>query len=41
MDAVVEGTVTRSGDHVRITAQLIQVSTDMHLWAEAYERDVN
>jgi TolB-like protein/DNA-binding winged helix-turn-helix (wHTH) protein/Tfp pilus assembly protein PilF len=40
VDAVVEGTVMRSGDHVRITAQLIQVSTDMHLWAEAYERDV-
>jgi len=40
VDAVVEGTVMRSGHHVRITAQLIQVSTDMHLWAEAYERDV-
>src|SRR3954470_23769091 len=34
VDAVVEGTVTRSGNRVRITAQLIQVSTDMHLWAE-------
>lgn len=41
VDALVEGTVMRSGDHVRITAQLIQVSTDMHLWAEAYERDVS
>ncbi len=40
VDAVVEGTVTRSGDRVRITAQLIQVATDMHLWAETYERDV-
>ena len=40
VDAVVEGTVTRSGNRVRITAQLIQVSTDMHLWAEAYERDL-
>ena len=40
VDAVVEGTVTRSGDRVRITAQLIQVSTDMHLWAEAYEREL-
>jgi len=40
VDALVEGTVMRSGDRVRITAQLIQVSTDMHLWAEAYERDV-
>jgi tetratricopeptide (TPR) repeat protein len=41
VDAVVEGTVTRSGERVRITAQLIQVSTDMHLWAESYERDVS
>jgi TolB-like protein/DNA-binding winged helix-turn-helix (wHTH) protein len=41
VDAVVEGTVTRSGNRVRITAQLIQVSTDMHLWAEAYQRDVS
>ena len=41
VDAVVEGTVMRSGSRVRITAQLIQVSTDMHLWAEAYERDVS
>ena len=41
VDAVVEGTVTRAGSRVRITAQLIQVSTDMHLWAETYERDVS
>ena len=41
VDAVVEGTVTRAGGRVRITAQLIQVSTDMHLWAETYERDVS
>ncbi|MGC2194429.1 MAG: winged helix-turn-helix domain-containing protein [Terriglobales bacterium] len=41
VDAIVEGTVTRSGNRVRITAQLIQVSTDMHLWAEAYEQDVS
>ena len=41
VDAVVEGTVTRSGSRVRITAQLIQVSTDMHLWAEAYDRDLS
>ena len=39
-DAIVEGTVTRSGNRVRITAQLIQVSTDMHLWAEAYEQNL-
>ena len=41
VDAVVEGTVMHAGNHVRITAQLIQVSTDMHLWADAYERDVS
>ena len=41
VDAVVEGTVTRAGDRVRVTAQLIQVSTDMHLWADTYEREVS
>src|SRR5262249_23263492 len=41
VDAIVEGTVTRSGDRVRITAQLIQTATDMHLWAETYERDTS
>lgn len=40
VDAVVEGTVQRSGDRVRITAQLIQASTDSHLWAESYEQDL-
>jgi TolB-like protein len=41
VDAVVEGTVMRSGDRVRITAQLIQVSSDRHLWAHAYEGDLS
>ena len=41
VDAIVEGTVIRSGDRVRITAQLIQTATDMHLWAETYERDAS
>jgi TolB-like protein/DNA-binding winged helix-turn-helix (wHTH) protein/Tfp pilus assembly protein PilF len=41
VDAIVEGTVTHAGNRVRVTAQLIQVSTDMHLWADAYERDVS
>src|SRR5215467_4798744 len=36
VDAVVEGTVTRSGDEVKITAQLIRASTDTHLWAGNY-----
>ncbi len=37
VDAVVEGTVLRSGDQVRITAQLIQAPADKHLWAASYE----
>jgi TolB-like protein/Tfp pilus assembly protein PilF len=37
VDGVVEGTVLRSGDQVRITAQLIQAADDKHLWAESYE----
>lgn len=40
VDAVVEGTVLRAGNRVRITAELIQVSTDRHLWAETYESHV-
>jgi len=40
VDAVVEGTVSRSGDRVRITAQLIQAATDRHLWAQSYEREL-
>jgi serine/threonine protein kinase len=39
VDAVVEGSVEREGDRVRITAQLIQGPTDTHLWAKGYERD--
>jgi TolB-like protein/DNA-binding winged helix-turn-helix (wHTH) protein/Flp pilus assembly protein TadD len=37
VDAVVEGTVLRSGNRVRITAELVQVSTDHHIWAETYD----
>lgn len=40
VDAVVEGTVLRSGNRVRITAELIQVATDRHLWAETYESEL-
>jgi TolB-like protein/predicted Ser/Thr protein kinase len=40
VDGVIEGSVLRSGDHVRITAQLIQAATDTHLWARSYERDL-
>src|SRR4029450_5547006 len=39
VDAIVEGSVQRVGDRVRITAQLIRASTDKHLWAREYERD--
>src|SRR5580700_6329661 len=40
VDAVVEGTVLRSGDRVRITAQLIQANADKHLWAASDEGDL-
>src|SRR5438128_2174226 len=40
VDAVVEGTVLRSGEKVRITAQLILASADKHLWARSYEGDL-
>ena len=39
VEGVVEGTVARSGNRVRITAQLIEAQTDQHLWARTYERD--
>ena len=40
VDAVVEGTVLRAGNQVRITAQLIEASTDKHLWSRSYEGDM-
>jgi TolB-like protein/DNA-binding winged helix-turn-helix (wHTH) protein/Tfp pilus assembly protein PilF len=40
VDYVLEGSVRRSGDRVKVTAQLIQVKDQTHLWAEAYERRV-
>src|SRR6266571_5070832 len=40
VDAIVEGTVLRAGDRVRITAQLIDAAKETHLWAESYERDL-
>jgi TolB-like protein/DNA-binding winged helix-turn-helix (wHTH) protein len=39
VDGIIEGTVQRSGDRVRITAQLIHGPSDKHLWASSYERD--
>ena len=41
VDAIVEGSVQRAGDRVRITAQLIYAPTDRHLWARTYERDLH
>ncbi len=40
VDAVIEGSVRRSGDQVRITVQLVEAATDKHLWAESYQRDL-
>ncbi len=40
VDGIVEGSVERSGERVRITAQLIEARTDTHLWGESYERDL-
>ena len=40
VDSVIEGSVLREGDRVRITAQLVRTSTDQHLWAESYDRDL-
>jgi len=40
VDAVIEGAVLRVGNRVRVTAQLIEASTDRHLWAETYESDL-
>ncbi len=40
VDAIVEGSVRRDGDRVRITAELIDGRTDQHLWTESYDRDL-
>ena len=40
VDAVITGSVLREGDRVRITAQLINATTEEHLWAERYEREL-
>ncbi|MGB8535839.1 MAG: winged helix-turn-helix domain-containing protein [Acidobacteriaceae bacterium] len=41
VDGVVEGSVERSGDKAHVTLQLIRGSSDMHVWAESYDRDAN
>jgi TolB-like protein/DNA-binding winged helix-turn-helix (wHTH) protein/Flp pilus assembly protein TadD len=40
VDALVEGTVTRSADRVRITANLVQASPEKHVWADSFEREL-
>jgi eukaryotic-like serine/threonine-protein kinase len=40
VDAIVQGSVLREGNRVRISAQLIEAATDRHLWADEYDRDV-
>ena len=40
VDGIVEGSVIRAGDRVRITAQLIDARTDQHIWAERFDREL-
>jgi len=40
VDAVVEGSVIREGDRIRVTAQLIRGATDEHFWSESYDREL-
>lgn len=40
VDALVEGSVLRSGDRLRVTAQLIQVDPERHVWAESFDREM-
>ena len=40
VDGIVEGSVMREGDHVRVHAQLINAATDQHIWSESYDRDL-
>jgi TolB-like protein/DNA-binding winged helix-turn-helix (wHTH) protein len=40
VDAVVEGSVIRQGNRIRVTAQLIRGSSDQHFWSEVYDRDM-
>jgi TolB-like protein/Flp pilus assembly protein TadD len=40
VDAIVEGSVTKEGERIRVTAQLIRGATDTHLWSETYDREM-
>jgi TolB-like protein/Tfp pilus assembly protein PilF/DNA-binding XRE family transcriptional regulator len=41
VDGIIEGTVTRAGDRVRITVQLIDARDDRNIWADRYDRDLS
>jgi TolB-like protein/Tfp pilus assembly protein PilF len=41
VDAIVEGSVQRSGDRVRVTAQLVRAASDEHVWARSYDRELS
>ena len=41
VDHILEGSVRKSGDRIRVTAQLIEVKTDTHLWSETYTRELD
>ena len=41
VDAIVEGSVTREGNHIRVHAQLIRASNDQHFWSETYDREMD
>jgi len=40
VDGIIEGTVQRAGERLRVSAQLLHASTDTHIWAESYDRDL-
>ncbi|MCH7806394.1 MAG: tetratricopeptide repeat protein [Proteobacteria bacterium] len=41
VDNILEGSVRKSGNRVRITAQLVDVASDTHLWSETFDRDIS
>ena len=41
VDAIVEGSVMREGNRIRVTAQLIRGATDEHFWSETYDRELS
>ncbi len=41
VDGILEGSISHTGDKLHMTIQLIQASTDTHVWAESYDRDAN